>query len=354
MLARMESAPFVTVALPCLNEEADVEACLRGVIAQDYPADRIEIMVADGGSTDRTRAIVERVAAEDRRVMLVDNPGRVQAAGMNEIIRRSRGDVIVRMDVHAEYAPDYVRKSVEVLERTGADNAGGAARARARTPFQRALCAALTSPLGVGGSRYRSEENEGFVESVFNGAFRRRVFEEVGLYDPGAITNEDADLNQRIHAAGGRVYLSREIVVHYFPRDSARKLASQYYRYGRGRARTLLKHRGLPSIRPLIPFLMVVVGAILIATATLHELDEIALVAYSAATGIEALRVGRGLGATAIPTVWAIFPLLHVAHGIGVAAGLVHYIRNPDWGEPERIPARVSTARPPAVLDRAG
>lgn len=341
----------MTIGLPCLDEERHVEACLRSVLAQDYPADRMEILVADGGSRDDTRAIVERIAAEDGRVALLDNPGRLQSAGMNEVVRRARGDVIVRMDVHADYAPDYVRRSVEVLRRTGADNAGGAARARAETPFQAALCAALSSPLGVGGSKYRSAENEGFVDTVWNGAFPRRVFEEVGLYDPAAVTNEDAELNQRIRAAGGRVYLSREIVVHYLPRDRATALARQYFRYGTGRARTLLKHRRLTSLRPMIPFLMVLCGAALVATSPLHGLTPVALAAYAALTGIEAVRVGRGLGAGRVLTVWAIFPLLHVSHGLGFAAGLVRYLRHPDWHEPARLPPR---AAPAAARERVG
>jgi glycosyltransferase involved in cell wall biosynthesis len=211
--------------MPCHNEARYIGACLRSVLAQDYPADRLEILVADGGSSDGTRDVVERIAAEDPRVVLVDNPARFQAAGMNAAIRCARGDVVVRMDVHCEYASDYVRRCVEALERTGAASVGGAQRARAETSFQRALCAALDSPLGVGGARYRSAIEEGFVDTVFLGAFRRRVFEEVGLYDPRAVTNEDAELNQRIHAAGGRVYLSRQIVAHYYPRESFAALA---------------------------------------------------------------------------------------------------------------------------------
>lgn len=338
----MSILPFVTIAVPCLDEEAHIERFLRGVIEQDYPADRLEIVVADGGSTDGTRARVQRLAAEFPRISLIDNPGRLQAAGMNEVIKRSRGDVIVRMDVHAEYARDYVSKSVEVLERTGADNVGGAARTQSTSPFQRAVCAALESPLGVGGSKYRSWDNEGFVETVFNGAFRREVFERVGLYDPAAITNEDAELNQRIHQFGGRVYLSREIVVYYFPRDQPRRLAVQYFKYGRGRARTLLKHRRLLSIRPLVPFFMVVTGIALAATSMLHPLTPIALGAYATLAAAEAVRVGRKLGARGVATVWAIFPILHVSHGLGVAAGLLHYLRRPDWHEPERIPARAA------------
>jgi cellulose synthase/poly-beta-1,6-N-acetylglucosamine synthase-like glycosyltransferase len=341
--------PLVTVAMPCLDEEAYIEGCLRSALEQDYPADRVEILVADGGSRDRTREIVRRIAAESGRVALVENPGRLQSAGMNEAVRRARGEIIVRMDVHAEYARDYVRRSVEVLERTGADNAGGAARTRAAAPFQRALCAALESPLGVGGSKYRNAENEGWVESVFNGAFRRSVFETVGLYDPRAITNEDAELNQRIHEAGGRIYLSRQIVVHYVPRDRPGPLARQYYRYGQGRARTLLKHRRLLSIRPVIPFLMVVAGAALLATSPFHGLAPVAAAAYAALTLAEAVRVGWRDGPRQVLTAWAIFPILHVAHGVGFATGLVRYLRWPDWSEPERIPAGAVERPEPGV-----
>ncbi len=329
--------PMVTIAMPCLNEERFIEACLRSVLAQDYPRDRIEVLVADGGSSDRTREILAGLMVEDPRIKLIDNPGRIQAAGMNEAIRVARGDVIVRMDVHSEYAPDYVRKCIEVLERTGADNVGGAARARAKTAFQRALCAALASPLGVGGAKYRSEENEGFVDTVSFGAFRRAVFEKVGLYDPRAITNEDAELNQRIVDAGGKVYLSREIVFHYFPRDSFRSLAKQYFKYGQGRARTLLKHGKLLSLRPAIPFLMVVSAAALVSTSAVQPVTPFAFAGYALATGIEALRVGRRAGFSAVPIVWAIFPTLHVSHGVGFAVGLVRY------GLFDRDRSRVST-----------
>src|SRR5262249_48975266 len=179
-------------------------------------------------STDATRAIVARLAAADPRIRLVDNPARIQAAAMNLGIKRARGEVIVRLDAHAEYAPDYVAESVRALRRTGAFNVGGAARARARTPFQRAVCAALASPLGVGGSAYRDARREGFVESVWGGAFRREAFEGGGVDDARARTDEDAELNQRIIETGGGGYLSGAIVAFYYPRASRGGLARQY------------------------------------------------------------------------------------------------------------------------------
>ena len=336
--------PFVTIGMPCLNEEGFIEACVRGALVQDYPADRLEVIVADGGSGDGTLAILERLAREDARLRVLPNPGRYQSAGMNEILKQMRGEVLVRMDVHADYAEDYVRRCVEVLERTGADNAGGAARAKATSFFQRAVCAALASPLGVGGSSYRNADNEGWVETVFNGAFRRGIFEKVGLYDPKAVTNEDAELNQRIHAAGGRVYLSRDIQTWYYPRSSPVALARQYFKYGHGRARTLLKHGKFLSLRPAIPFLMVVGGATLLATSAVQPWTPWAFAAYGALTLTEAVRVGREAGPAAIPVVWAIFPLIHVAHGLGFATGLLHYLRKPDW---RREGDEKLTGRPP-------
>jgi succinoglycan biosynthesis protein ExoA len=333
----MTALPFVTIAMPAYNEEHYIETCIRSVQAQDYARERIEIMVADGRSTDRTREILAELAKDDPRIRVIDNPERLQAAGMNHMIKESRGDIIVRMDVHCEYAPSYVRKCVEALEKTGADNVGGSQRARAKTAFQRALCAALGSPLGVGNARYRSADEEGFVDTVFLGAFRRRVFETIGLYDPRAITNEDAELNQRLIASGGTVFLSKDVEVHYYPRDSFKTLAKQYYKYGRGRARTLLKLGKFLSLRPAIPFFLVVGGAVMIVTPPLWPVAPLAFGAYALAAGAEAIRVGRSLGATSIPTIAAIFPVLHVSHGVGFAAGLLRYLRDPDWGEVELL-----------------
>ncbi len=169
---------------------------------------------------------------------------------------------------------------------------------------------------------------------MFLGAFRRSVFEAVGLYDEGAITAEDAELNQRLLDAGGKIYLSRDIEVHYVPRDSFRKLALQYFKYGQGRARSLLKHRRLPKLRPMVPFLLVVGGTVLLVTSPVQPLTGPAFAAYALATGVEAVRVGRRAGWSAIPIVWAIFPTLHVAHGIGFARGLVRYFLRPDWEHP--------------------
>jgi glycosyltransferase involved in cell wall biosynthesis len=306
--------------MPCLDEARFIEACLRSVRAQTYPADRIEILVADGGSTDGTRDVLARLTAEDPRIRMIDNPQRIQAAGLNRVIRASSGAVVVRMDVHAEYAPDYVEKCVEALARTGADNVGGAQRCTAHTPFQQAVCAALGSPLGMGGAAYRDPTREGYVDTVFLGAFRRDVFDRIGLYDEGAVTNEDAEINQRLVQAGGRIYLSRDIHVRYFPRETFAALARQYYRYGFGRARTLLKHRRVLKLRPILPFLALIGGMALLVVSPRWAI--IAASVYAAATLVEAMRVARHLSLKGIATAWLVFPILQCSQAVGFGVGL--------------------------------
>jgi glycosyltransferase involved in cell wall biosynthesis len=333
---------FVTVAIPCLDEIRHIDRCIEDVMGQDYPEDRVEVIVADGGSRDGTRQRLDELSSKFSRLRWIDNPNKIQSAGMNEIIRLARGDVIVRLDAHCQYAPDYIRQSVAVLRETGAWNVGGSQRANAQTQFQRALCAALSSRLGVGGAAYRQPDAEGFVDTVFCGSMRREVFELAGMYDAAAITNEDAELNQRILESGGTIYVSPKIVSHYFPRSDFRSLARQYFRYGQGRARTLLKRRRFPRISPAIPFLMTCTGAVLLATQPLAPSTWLVFGGYAALTGVEALRAARSVSLRTFPTVWVVFPTIHVSHGVGFAVGLVKYALRPDWtAVPEYLPKQV-------------
>jgi glycosyltransferase involved in cell wall biosynthesis len=326
----MSALPFVSIVMPSYNEELYIEECIGSLQRQDYPADRMEILVGDGGSQDKTREIIARMAKDDPRIRLIDNSEhRIQSYAMNLGIKASKGEFLLVTDVHAEYAPNYVSKLVEAFQKSGADCAGGAQRAKAETWFQKALCAALSSPLGVGGAPYRSAEKEGFVDTVFPGSFRRSILEKVGLYDVKAVTNEDAELQQRILEAGGKVFLSKDVVVHYYPRKSFRLLAKQYFKYGDGRARTLLLHGRFPVLRPLIPFLSLMTGVTLVVVPPLQPLAPLALGAYAAVTGLEAIRVGSKVGLWAIPVVWAIFPTMHLSHGYGMLQGLVKYTIKP-------------------------
>ena len=263
---------------------ARIAASIRAIQAQDWPHDLLEILVADGRSlTLRARSFL-RLAEDDPRIVLVDNPAQVEAAGLNECIRKARGQVVVRMDVHADYATDFVRQCVLTLEKTGADNVGGAVRAKAESFFQRCVAAALRSPSGwaraPGAGRTRTR---GHVE-LWPGA-RREVFETIGLFDPHAVAQEEAELNCRLQNAGGTVFQSPDIVVHRETRGTMRSLAKQYYKRGKGRARTLLKHGPRSSWRPAVPFLWLVSEAALLVTSPWHPLGAWSLGAYALATG---------------------------------------------------------------------
>ena len=333
--------PIVTIAIPCLDERRHIDRCVQDALAQDYPARLIEVIVADGGSTDGTRERLNKLAAENSHIAWIDNPAKLQSAGLNAIIRVARGDVIIRFDAHCEYASDYVRQSVTALRETGAWNAGGSQRAKSENTFQRAICAALRSRLAMGGAAYRQPGAEGFVDTVFCGAFRREAFETAGAYDSAAITNEDAELNQRILTCGGHIYLSPKIISHYFPRRDFRAIARQYFRYGQGRARTLLKLGRFPRLTPALPFLMTLSGALLIVTEPFAPTTWLAFGTYATICGVEAIRVARPIGLRAMPTVWAVFPTIHVSHGVGFVFGLVKYLLRPDWSRtPEYLPKR--------------
>ena len=322
--------PRCTLVIPCVDEEGSIEAVIRAAMEQRYPRDKIEIFVCDGGSKDGTRAVVERLAALDARVRLLDNPGRFPGAAVNEALRHATGSVIIRLDAHAAYALDFVAASVDALRATGAANAGGAARPLGRSRYQRFVCAALASPLGVGGSAYRDAGREGFVESVWGGAFRREALEHVGGFDAGARANEDAELNQRLWEAGGKVYLSRAIVAHYYPRPSPSALGRQYFTYGRGRARTLRRRRRLLSIRPLIPFAFVTglgaLGLLGAVSSTARAAAFTLAAVYSAALLAESARLALRVGPTALGLP-LVLPVMHGAHGLGVWAGIADAAR---------------------------
>jgi GT2 family glycosyltransferase len=177
------------------------------------------------------------------------------------------------------------------------------------------------------------------VDTVFLGAYKRSVFDRIGPWDPRAITNEDAELNQRLVDAGGRIYLSREIVVLYVPRGSMPALARQYYRYGRGRARTLLMHRRFLTIRPALPFLAVVAGLVLVAALPWTKAFLYATGLAALAFAAEALRVGSSGGPGRVVHVMAILPTIVIAHGLGFGAGLLRYGLASDWRADGGTPA---------------
>lgn len=255
--------PTVSVGIPAFNEARHIERVVTGFLQSGYPG-LIEVVVADGGSTDGTRAIVEAIAARDPRVRLIHNPRKVQSAGLNQIVAEARGDVFLRADAHCDYAPDYIERCIEALAASRALNVGGAQRFVATTPFQAGVALAVRSPLGSGGAPYRNPRYDGFADTVFLGCFDNSALRELacrageGPFDLSQITNQDAELNMRLRMARDEaIYVSSRIRVWYYPRATWRGLWRQYLRYGRGRVMSSDRHPGQAPLRSRLPFLAI-------------------------------------------------------------------------------------------------
>jgi succinoglycan biosynthesis protein ExoA len=336
--------PFVSVVIPVYNEEAHIERCLDSVFDQDYPADRYEVIVADGGSTDRTREVVERIAGHHPNLRLIDNPGRLQAAGLNRAIRASTGEIIARQDGHAEWGPNHLRRSVDVLETTGADNVGGLQEAVGDGASGTAIACAMSSPFGVGGARFRYSDREEEMPTVFLGTFRRSALERVGLFDEAYPPHEDYDLNERIRETGGRIVFSPDIRTRYHVRDGLSALARQYYRYGRGKVRVARArpavirpyHLAAPALAAGVPVMVAMV-----ATGRGRRLALAGAATYAAACVVAGIQASTGQPAEVRRLVPPTFVVMHLAWGAGFWTGVVEALRGVETGggSPPELPA---------------
>jgi succinoglycan biosynthesis protein ExoA len=258
--------PFVTIILPAYNEEHHLERCLWTLLDDPYPTDRLEILIVDGGSTDRTREIARRLASDHGFVRVLHNPRRLQAAAVNMGLRAAdlRAECIMRCDVHAEYPTGFISRAVASLRRHRAALVAYADAPKAESHFQAAVAFAQNTPLGVGNASYRLGRISGFVDHGKHGCFDRAALEEIGGYDESFSHNEDSELSLRLVRSGGRIWLDTGLCVAYYPRTSLPGLARQYYLYGRGRARTVLKHHVMPRWRQCAPPLLLLGEAILL------------------------------------------------------------------------------------------
>ncbi|MEH1823854.1 MAG: glycosyltransferase family 2 protein [Nostoc sp.] len=249
--------PTVTLAIPTYNESLTVENVIKKFLATEY-SNLIEIFVADGGSTDDTQMIVHNLSLVEPRVKLIHNPLKIQAAGKNLILQESTGEIFIIADAHSDYAPDYIEKCVEVLLKSEALNVGGAQRFVAKTPFQVSVALASKSFLGSGGAKYRDPDYNGYADTVYLGCFWRKTLLDVSGFDISQFTNEDAELNQKLLQKSQKaIYISSEIGVWYYPRKTWKSICIQYFKYGRGRYLTTVKHKSNFQLRGKLPFLVI-------------------------------------------------------------------------------------------------
>ncbi|MBL9168113.1 MAG: glycosyltransferase family 2 protein [Verrucomicrobiales bacterium] len=348
-------SPEVTIVIPTRNEEKHITQCLRSVLQQEPPPGGFEVIIADGASTDKTRELVEGFARQDPRVRLIDNPRQIVSSGLNAAIRAAAGSIIVRMDAHTEYAPDYVRNCVEVLRATGADNVGGPARTRAKGYMASAIAAAYHSPFAVGGARFHDPTFEGYLDTVTYGCWHRAHFDKFGLFDEELVRNQDDEHNLRITRGGGKIYQSPKIQSWYSPRSSLSALFRQYMQYGYWKVRVIQKHRIPASIRHLVPGTFVLallglgalslslgLGYLLLRLANMAagkgtELLFLGFAGVSAALGlllsVYFLAALAGSFLTAARSGWRLLPPLpvvffcyHFSYGLGFLLGFLDFV----------------------------
>jgi succinoglycan biosynthesis protein ExoA len=322
--------PAVSIVVPCRNERYQIEIALQSILAQESPPGGFEVIVADGMSDDGTRDILSKLANENSKIRIIDNPGGIVSTGLNSGIRSARGRIIIRMDAHTSYATDYVRRCVEVLRETAADNVGGPWVARGKGRVGTAIAAAFQSSFATGGAKGHDPNYSGSVDTVYLGCWPREVFDRIGTFDEELVRNQDDEFNLRLSRSGGKIWQSTKIKSWYHPRETLRQLFRQYVQYGYWKARILQKHRLPASVRHLIPASFILMLALLpllslfwpaafwawLALLGLYMTANISLSAFTAAAH----------GWNLFPLLPAVFATFHFAYGWGFLRGFADFI----------------------------
>jgi succinoglycan biosynthesis protein ExoA len=315
--------PYVSVVLPVRNEETFIARCLTAVLSQDYPPEKVEVLIADGMSEDRTVEIVQSLPGAER-VQIIANPHRLQAIGLNTVIPRTHGEVIVRVDGHTIIESDYISQCVNALWVTGAQNTGGRMDPVGITPMGKAIAIAGKSPFAVPTAFHVSTKAQ-FTDTVYMGAWPRQVFNEIGLYAPDLIANEDYELNYRIRQAGGYIYFTPLIRSRYYNRQSLCELAQQYFTYGKWKVEMLRRHPRSLRVRHLAApaFVAAIAGGLLLLPFRhLSWLGFFIAALYLAANLIASLHAAIRSDWRFILRLPVVFFVIHMAWGSGFWAGI--------------------------------
>lgn len=325
---RSKKLPFVSMILPIRNESAFIACSIKAVLAQDYPRDRYEVIVADGMSTDDTRQIVELFQSTQPNLRLIDNPGRIVPTGLNAAIAQARGQIIARVDGHCEIAPDYLRNCVTHLLNDGVDGVGGPLQTIGETFTARVIAAAMSSTFGVGNSAFRTvNDSTQLTDTVAFPAYTRAIVEAAGPFDEELVRNQDDEYNYRVRKLGARILLAADVRSKYYSRGSLRSLWRQYFQYGYWKVRVMQKHPRQMRARQFVPFFFVVSLLLcllllpLLGPSLLLVVVDSYLIANLLASILVASRKGKPLFVL-LPTAFAI---LHLSFGLGFLIGLVKF-----------------------------
>jgi cellulose synthase/poly-beta-1,6-N-acetylglucosamine synthase-like glycosyltransferase len=321
-----KETPYVSIIIPMRNEEKYIAECLNSVLANDYPKDSLEVIVIDGMSIDRSRAIVEEYMKSYSFIRILDNPKQIQAAAMNIGIREAKGSIILRMDAHTTYACDYIHQCVNLLQKSEAKNVGGVQRAVGSNYISNAIAIAITSPFGIGDARFRFSKLEEWVDTVYLGAWYKNTLEDLCGFNEEWVVNEDYELNYRIKQAGGKILLSPNIQCQYHVRSSLKRLAIQYFRYGKWKVKTLVTHPNALRWRQIVPPFLVLFLLLSIFFLPIYWPLGIVVPAFYTITNIVAsILTGIKRGWRYLPFLPITFTILHLSWGIGFWAGMFKF-----------------------------
>jgi len=324
---------LVSIIIPCRNEEKFIAACLDSILAQDYPGDRIEILVMNGMSADKTAEVVLAYVKKFPSVKLLDNPKKIAPTALNIGIRSAKGDVIIRLDAHSEYPKDYVSKCIRYQDEYKADNVGGVwiTRAQKADALGEAIVFVLSHKFGVGNSLFRVGVKEPVeADTVPFGCYRREVFERIGLFNEHLVRNQDIEFNLRLRKAGGKIFLVPDIVSYYYARSSLKDLARNNFRNGFWVLYSM-KFAPLPfSVRHLAPFafvltlLVTLLAGMFWAPAIL--VSAFVLAVYMMFTLAVSVSIAREKGARYFLSLAVSFWTLHFSYGLGSLCGLIRLV----------------------------
>lgn len=326
----MKELPLVTVIMPVRNEGAYISRSLRAVLEQDYPQTLIEVIVADGMSTDNTTEIVKSFQQRYRNVDLIPNPGQIVPTGMNLALERARGEVVIRVDGHCEIALDYISRCIEHLRQGEVDGVGGPLETIGETFTAKGVALAMGSKFGVGGSAFRTVRDRTMLtDSVAFPAYTRSAIDRIGRYDEELVRNQDDEYNYRLRKLGGRVLLAADVKCRYYSRGSLRSLWRQYFQYGYWKVRVMQKHPRQMKVRQFVPAIFIsALFASLLSALVLPTAGWVFLAiagAYIVANVCASVLTAQPANIRMLFLLPAVFFVLHFAYGSGFLIGLIRF-----------------------------
>ncbi len=318
----------VSVIIPCYNEAKFISRCLNSIIANDFPKEKLEILVYDGGSSDGTLEILANYTKNNPFIVVKHNPKKIQAVAMNLGSKEAVGDIIIRMDDHTIYDRMYISELVNLLSTTDVVNVGGPQVGIGQSYITKAIAMTVSSPFVAGNAFYRFERiKEKYVDTVYLGAWRKKDLLEIGGFDESFSVNEDYELNYRLRAKGGKILFSPKIRSEYFVRPSLIKLIKQYVRYGFWKVKTLKKHPKSLAIRQLVAplfILFLVMSGILFLMGYPIFLEGI-LVAYILTFLFFAFKLLRFKELYYLPMFFILALIIHLSWGSGFWGGIIYW-----------------------------